>query len=368
MRLAKNKHHTLLAYILIVVLPLIIVLFYLLVFAQSRYVTNSMIVVKQVGEINTQANTGLGALLGVNNTSGEDAQFLKAYIQSRDLVEKLDQQLNLRKAFQGASTDPIFELPKDASKEELVDYFNQRVKVNLNENTWVLEVVTEGFSPDFSLALNKAILKQSELFINEISQRVAKDQLTFAQEQLNEASEDLTRSRESLLAYQNKNQIYDPQAQALAIAQIVNTLESNLAQLRTEERTLLSYLNPDAAQVVALRSQIISVEEQIQNEKAKLTSRGKVEKLNRSAVDFEGLKAQVEFGTDLYRIALASLEKARLEAARKLKNVVVITSPQLAEEALYPRVSYIGFSTFLVLNIFFGAIMLIKAVIREHKE
>ena len=368
MRLAKNKRHTLIAYILMVIVPLIFIVFYLLVFAQDRYVTNSTIVVKQVAEVNNQNNTGLGALLGVSNTSGEDAQFLKAYIQSRDLVEKLDQQLDLRKQFIGNGRDPIFELNGDASKEELVNYYNKRVKVDLNDATMLLKITTEGFTPEFSNRLNQAVLKESELFINEVSQRVAKDQLTFAEEQLAEALENLTASREELISYQNQNQMFDPQAQAMAIAQIVNGLESSLAQLRTEERTLLTYLNPTAPQVVALRSQIESVQKQIQDEKAKLTSPGNADKLNRSAVDFEGLKAQVEFNTDLYKLALAAMEKARLEAARKLKNVVVITSPQLAQDALYPRVGYITISAFLLLNIFFGIVMLIRSVIREHKE
>lgn len=367
MRWVKNNRHTLIAYLLVVIMPLIIILFYLWVFAQDRYVTDATIVVKQVGEANVQTNTGIGALLGVASTSGEDAQFLKAYLQSRDLVERLDQQLNLYQAFQGGGKDPVFELAEDASKEELVRYYNQRVKVNLDESTMLLRINTEGFSPEFSLQLNQSILKESELFINEVSQRVAKDQLTFAKDQLDEALDNLTQSRENLLAYQNQNQMFDPTAQAMAVAQIVNQLESSLTQLRTEERTLLSYLNPTAPQVVAIRSQIESVQNQIQDEKAKLTS-GRADKLNRSALDFEGLKAQVEFSTDLYKLALASLEKARLEAVRKLKNVVVITNPRLAQDALYPRVVYIAFSAFLLLNILFGIGMLVNSIIREHKE
>lgn len=368
MRLGKNKKYTLIAYILMVILPLILIVFYLLVFAQDRYVTNSTIVVKQVGEVNAQTNTGIGALLGVSNTSAEDAQFLKAYIQSRDLVEKLDKELNLTKAFRGNGSDPIFELQPNSSKEELVNYYNKRVKVNLDESTMLLTVTTEGFSPEFSLQLNKVILKESESFINDVSQRIAKDQLTFAKEQLNEAAGNLKQSRENLIAYQNQNQTFDPQAQALAVAQIINQLESSLVQLRTEERTLLSYLNTTAPQVVAIRSQMESIQKQIQDEKMKLTSSGQSEKLNRSALNFEGLKAQVEFNTDLYKLALASLEKARLEAMRKLKNIVIITSPQLPQDALYPRIGYIGFSAFLLLNIFFGVVFLIRSIIREHKE
>ena len=217
------------------------------------------------------------------------------------------------------------------------------------------------------MRLNREILKNSESFINDLSQQVAAEQLKFAEQQLATAKEQLDESRNILLEFQNKNQMFDPQAQAQAVATIVASLESNLAQLRTEERTSLSYLNETAPQVVAIRSQIESVQQQIADEKAKLTS-PKTSKLNKSVVDFEALKANVEFATDLYKLSLASLEKARLEASRKLKKLVVISTPELAQDALYPRVIYLIATYFLILNILFGITMLIYSIIREHKE
>lgn len=365
MPMSKNNR-ALWAYILIALLPLLLIACYLFMFAKDRYISDSTVIVKQVSEVDVGTSGGLGALLGVNNTSAEDAQFLKAYIQSRDLVELLDKKLDLRKNFSGTG-DPIFYLGEDSSIEELVEYYKSRVRVHLDEKTMMLNIETQGFTPEFALALNKEILQQSERFINLLSQRVAKEQLQFSEQQLAEANQQLTDARDALLQYQNTNEMFDPQAQAQAIATIINGLESNLAQLKTEERTLLSYLNPETAQVVALRSQISSLQTQIENEKSKLTS-AKSSKLNRSAAEFEALKADVVFKTDLYKLALGSLEKSRLEAVRKMKNVVVITSPQRAFDAMYPRRGYILLSAWLILTTIFGIGYLIYTVIREHRE
>ncbi len=345
-----------------------IVLIYLLFFSQNRYVSESTIIVKQVGEINTQIDVGVGALLGVNNTNGEDAEILKAYIQSRDMVEQLDRSLNLTAAFYHQGKDPFFGLEEEPSKERLVRYYQDRIKVKLDDTTKLLTISSEGFTPEFALKLNQTILLESEKFINDISQKIAKDQLVFANKQLIEASDNLSNARENLINYQNKNRMYDPQAQAASVAQIAAQLESTLTRLQTEERTLLSYLNPTAPQVVALRSQIDSVKKQIQDEKSKLTSSKNSKKLNRDTVDFQTLKSNVEFAVDLYQVALASFEKARLEAARKLKNVVVITNPGLPEDAQYPKYTYIVLSVFILLNLLFGIVMLASSVIREHKE
>lgn len=354
------------AYICCVILPIVIIVGYLFTTAKDRYQASSILLVKQVADTQVSDSSGLGALLGVSNTSREDSQILKEYITSRDMIEKLNKSLNLRKEFSSVS-DPVFALPKEASVEELVEYFNKRISVNLDEQTMMLHVQDQAFSPEFALKLNKEILKQSDEFINNISKQIAQEQQAFAEKQFNEAREQLNQARQAVLAYQNKHEIFDPELQAQAVATVVAGLQSNLAQLKTEERTLLSYLTPEAPQVIALRSQIESVEEQISNENAKLTSPSNL-KLNKTVADFDALKQQVVFATDLYKISLASLEKSRLEASRKLKKLVIIAAPQMPQDALYPRKAYISITSFIVLNILFGIGLLIHSIVREHRE
>lgn len=355
-----------LAYSCFVLIPLLLVVLYLGLFAKDRYSSSSILLVKQVGDTVVNETTGIGALLGTANTSTEDANILKQYINSRDMVEKLDRELNLRQAFY-VSSDPFFSLSKDAKIEDVVEYFNKVVHVELDEKTMMLDVSSQGFTPEYSLKLNKTILKNSEDFINDISQGLALEQQKYAEKQLDEATQQLKQSRDNLLHYQNENEIFDPATQAQAVATLVAGLQSNLAQLKTEERTLLSYLNPVAPQVIAVRSQIESVEQQIENENAKLTSPSN-QKLNQNVSDFEELKAQVGFATDLYKLSLASLEKARLEASRKLKKLVVVSTPRLAEDAIYPRKLYLIITSFIVLNILFGIGALVRSIVREHKE
>lgn len=363
---SKINKRLIMAYCCFVIAPLILIVAYLCFFAKDRYLATSVLLVKQVGETTSMDAGGLSALLGVANTSTEDSNILKEYITSRDMVEKLDRELNLRKAFTETG-DPFFSLNSDPTIEDLVEHFQKRVNVSLDEKTMMLQVESQGFSPQFSLKLNQAILSQSDAFINHISQSIANEQLKFAQKQLGDATAKLNKTRDDLLAYQNKNEIFDPEIQAKVVSSIVSELQGNLAQLRTEERTLLSYLNPEAPQVVAIRSQIEAMEKQIDDENAKLTS-PKNSKLNQTIADFEELKAQVGFATDLYKLSLASLEKARLEASRKLKKLVVIEQPRLAQDALYPRRIYMSVTSFILLNILFSIGLLTYSIVREHKE
>ena len=119
--------------------------------------------------------------------------------------------------------------------------------------------------------------------------------------------------------------------------------------------------------MVSLRSQINSVEKQIKDEQAKLTS-SQDAKLNAIALEFETLKAEAEFANELYKIALNSLESSRVEVMRKIKNLVVITSPHRAEDALYPRMGYVLGTSLVLLLILYGFIVWVLAVIKDHAK
>lgn len=364
----KNKRNrsAIILFILVVILPWIAISAYTLVLAHPRYVSTSDVVIKQVSEQGVSA-TGISSLLGVNNTNREDALYLTKYILSNDMIDKLDAEFKFREAYHVNGADFINEISTDATQEELHKYFKKRVSVSLDELSYVLTVTTEGFEPEYALRLNQAILRESEKFVNNISKDVANEQLAFVATQAADAEQKLNDAKKAVIDYQNQNEIFDPQLNAQMVNQVIGTLQGQLSSLRTEERQLLSYLNPEAPQVVSLRSQIRSVEKQIKEEQAKLTS-PRDAKLNAQALEFETLKAEAEFANELYKIALNSLESSRVEVMRKMKNLVVITSPHRAEDALYPRVGYVLGTSLVLLLILYGFIVLVMAVIKDHAK
>ena len=227
----KFKKSLWIAYICCVLIPLLIIIVYLFSFAKDRYQSSSLVLVKQVADTQVSDSSGLGALFGVSSTSREDSQILKEYIASRDMVVKLNEKLNLRKEFSSVQ-DPVFALPEDASIEDLVEYYNKMVKVELDEQSMMLKINDQAFSPEFSLKLNKEILKESDAFINEVSKNIAEEQQRFAEKQFKDASSQLEQARQAVLTYQNENEIFDPELQAQAVATLISSLQANLAQLK----------------------------------------------------------------------------------------------------------------------------------------
>lgn len=364
----KNKYKSKrwLLFFILVALPWLLVVIYTTTIAKPRYVSNSSVIIKQIND-NQVSNTGLSALLGVNSTSKEDAIFLTEFILSKDMINRLDEEFKLREHYHQDGRDFLNELPADATNEELLLYYKKRVTVSLDELSSVLTVKTEGFTPEYALALNQAILLESEQFVNRISRAVANEQVTFSESQLKSAEERLESAKKTLLEYQNDNEVLDPKTSADIVSQIISGLQNQLASLRTEERQLLSYLNPEAPQVVALRSQIFAVEKQIKEEQGKLTS-GTDSKLNEQTMAFDSIKADVEFANELYKLSLTAAEQSRLEAIRKMKNLIILSSPHQSDEALYPRKAYVIFTSLAFLLIIYGFVLLIIAVIKDHSK
>ena len=352
---------------IIIIAPLALLIIYLVLFSQPRFQSESTVAVKRSDDING-SSVNVGLLLGAGATStAEDALYLKAYINSPDMLAILDKQLNFHQAFGASGWDIFYHLPAELPRERFLEYYRNRISVTFDDKTGLLTIATEGFTPEFAQRFNQAVLRESERFINELSHRIARDQLAFAEKEMHEASSRLDASRAALLAYQNSNSILDPGAQAQAASALVNTLTGQKIQMEAELRNLLTYLREDTPQVVSARNALASLSAQIEAEQSKITAPDG-RQLNTMAVDFEAIKARVAFDTDLYKLALTSIEKTRVESARKLKVLSVISSPQMPEESAYPNSPYLIISLLLICCLLFGTIKLLLAVIDDHRD
>ncbi|HDG1683902.1 TPA: capsule biosynthesis protein [Kluyvera ascorbata] len=352
---------------IIITAPMAILVIYLAIFSQPRYISESKVAVKRPNEIDS-SSLNVGLLLGASNpSSAEDSLYLKEYINSPDMLKALDKQLNLHHAFSQSGWDPFYHLSDNASSEDFLDYYRNRITIAYDEKSGLLNIQTQGFTPAFAQAFNLAVLKESERFINELSHRISREQMQFAENELRQTRQRLNESKKQLLTYQNRNNVLDPTASAEAATALVNTLIGKKIEMEADLRNLLTYLRADAPQVVSAKNAIKALQSQIDEEQSKITApEGK--KLNSMAVDFEEIKGTVAFDADLYALALKALEKTRMESARKLKTLSVISSPQRPQESAFPNIPYLLISWLLVCGLLFGTAKLLLGIIEDHKD
>jgi capsular polysaccharide transport system permease protein len=355
--------------LMLIALPVALALAYFLLIAADRYVSESTVALQQSGN-DASALPGAALLLaGINPPSREETLYLKQYIHSLGLLQQLDAKLKLRAHYEAQKLDVFARLWGSASQETFLDYYRKRVEVSMDELSATLTVRVQGFDPTFAHQLNQAILDESERFVNEMSHKLAREKLGFADTELARAGEKLQQAKTELLAFQAKNRLLDPTVQAQASGAMVAELQASITKSEAELRVLRSFLNEGSFQVKALRSQIDATRAQLETERARGTGSGRGgDRLGALAIEFEGLKTKAEFGLDAYKLALGAVENARIDATRKLKNLVVIEPATLPQTAEYPRRLYNLATLLVVCLLLYGIVRLVIATIREHQD
>ena len=350
----------------IVVIPMCVVIAYYSFVAADRYVSETIVTVKKSDSSAATAASGLAMLAGVSPSSKEDTLYLREYIHSLDMLKVLDKKLAIRKAYESQKKDPLYRLYGWMNQEWYLNYYRNRVEVVYDDMTGLLRIRAEAFDPVQSRLINEAILGESERFVNELSHKMSREQMAFAEEELKKEKARYTTSKAALLAFQNIHGVFDPMAQAQAKASLSQELEATITKKEAELGTILSYLQESAPQVVTLRAEIAALKTQTQKEKSRVTSVNGGVKLNDLAARYQDLVIEAGFSEDAYKIALASVEKTRIDASQKIKHLAIIQSPIQPEMAEYPKRLYNLITLFLALMLFYGIVKLVKATIEDH--
>ena len=354
----------------IIAVPWLIAAVYLLVFAADRYVSESVVAIKDegAGVAIPGGLTSLSSMFGTSTASGQDQHMLRAHILSIDMLRQLDEKLNLREAYSSPKLDFVFRMNKDATQEEFLDYYRSRVEVIVDGESGLLTIRTQGFDPEIAHAVNAELVDISERFINESSHRLAREQMSFAESETENARAELDAARTRLVEFQKEHDILDPTAQAMANTGLVAQLQSAQARREAELKGMLAYLNEDAPQVDALQAQIQGIRQQLDEERRRSVTNTEGVSLNVLAGQYQELVAELEFLADAYRGALTALETARIESTRKLKSLVLVESPVVPESAEYPRRVYSLLALLMGLTLLYGIGRLIVATIEDHLE
>lgn len=347
-----------------VMIPMILALLYYAFFAADRYISNTVVSVRSASE-SSSALSGLAVLAGVNPNSREDTLYLREYIHSLDMLKILDNKLNLKALYQKNKKDLLFRLYDFMPQELYLWYFQSRVEVVYDDLTGLLSIKAEGFTPEDAKIITEAILEESENFVNELSHKMSRHQLEFAESELLKAKERFGKAKNTLLAFQNRYGVLDPMTQAQAQANLAMEFDATLSKKEAELNAMLAYLQESAPQVITLKNEIAALKKQLAKEQKRVVSESN-SAINTLAAQYQNLTIEVGFCEDIYKLALTAVEKARLEATRQVKYLATIQKPLVSEMAEYPKRIYNLITIFIVLMLFYGISRLIKATIEDH--
>ena len=337
-------------------------------FASDRYVSEAHVVIQHTDQASGESGKIGGLLGGVGGGSSSDQLLLRDHLLSIDMLAALDAKLNLRAHYSDWHRDPISRMWfSDAKLEWFHAHYLSRVAVEFDDYSGILAIKAQAYDPKMAHAIAAMLVAEGERFMNVLGHRLAQEQVSFLEKQVTDLSQRVLQARQIVLEFQNQKGLISPEATAGAFAATVNRLESQLTDLQTRRTAMLGYLMPQSPNVVELNMQIAAVEKQLEREKARLTS-GTDRTLNRTVEEYQRLELNAQFALDIYKAALAGLERGRVDATRTLKKVSVLQNPFVPQYPIEPRRIYNTVVFILIALLIAGIMQLIAAIIRDHRD
>ncbi|WP_225759642.1 sugar transporter [Leclercia sp. Marseille-Q4284] len=338
---------------------------YFCVIVSDRYVSRAQLVVKQADQIKMLPDAL--SMLGIGGSNHEDILIIQDYLKSPDLLDKLDKELGLKAHYQSHSVDYFSRLPDNVSREEFIKYYRQHLSLHLDELSGVLTIELQAFDPAYGKRVVALMLQESDRFINKLGHQVALEQLAFVEKEVDRAYQRVQTEKAKVLDFQNNHHLISPESTSSARLGVVSQIEAQLAQQQAQLKQLQSYMKETAPAVVSVQARVDALTQQLAQEQSRLTGADK-DAMNEVTARYMDVQTQATLAADLYKTGLISLEQARVEAYRKLKHLLVISQPTLAEDAEYPRRLYNLLTTGVLLCLLYGLIVMGIATLREHQD
>lgn len=356
----KPRHWgLLLAFILMVIVPVIGTSWYLYTRAADQYASTLGFTVRSE-DVSSSIDllSGLGSSLG--GGGGHDSDILYEFISSQELVRAIDTDIDLRTIFgRHADTDPLLSYDASGTIEDLTAFWQRMVRVSYDSGSGLIELRVLAFDPREAQQIASLIYDKSSEMINTLSAIARSDATRYAQEELDLALDRLKVARESMTTFRLANQIVDPNVDIQVQMGLLTTLQTQQVSALIEFDLISETAAPNDPRVSQARRRLEVIEGLIDDERRKFGTGGSGpsgQQFARTISEFERLSVDREYAETTYATSLSALDASRAEANRQSRYLAAYIRPTLAERAEFPQreliLAFVLLFSFLIWSIF----------------
>ncbi|WP_280517615.1 sugar transporter [Falsirhodobacter halotolerans] len=338
----KPRHRgILMAFVLVVILPVLATASYLYLWASDQY-SSTLAFTMRSEDSSSAASDFLGGLsttLGGSN-SANDSDIVYEFLRSPDMVRAVDGQVDLRTLYTRPEADILMRFDADGTLEDLTDYWRKMIRIAYDSGSGLTELQVLAFRPDDAKAIAEAIETQAMTLVNNLSMTAREDATRYASDDLDIALERLKTAREALTTFRVRNQIVDINADLQSQSAIIAALQQQLTTALVEQDILQSSTSETDPRVTQATRRVDVIRQRIATERSKFGGEAvntTGESYASIVAEFERLTVDREFAERAYTTALANYDAAIAEANRRNRYLAAYIRPTLAEKSQFPQ-------------------------------
>ncbi|MFM5886250.1 MAG: hypothetical protein ACKOQ3_13160, partial [Novosphingobium sp.] len=357
------------AYLALAVVPALLTLLWLLLFASPQYQSRAEYVIRGI-EAERPAPGGLADLIGGTQTAGNaarEAAVVKDYLLSPDAIAALKARgIDVVALYNRSDADLLSRLRFARPRAEtLLDYYRGKVDVDYDKDKGVTTLAVRAFSPGDAQRLAGALIALGEGQVNTFNGRAVEAGIALAQKDMDAAQADLLAIQGALTSFRDVSGALDPARQVEGESSQLLALQGQLAREKASLASMSGFLSAGAPQVQVQASRVAALDAQVATLTRGTTGPSKAAAQQLNA--FEQLKLRQDFAAKRYESARAALDSARAQADKQRLFFVAVVKPGLPEKPVRPRPWRTAFALFVGLSVAFAIGWLILAGIREHQ-
>ena len=261
-------------FLLLVVAPIVVSAGYLWLRAADQYSSTVGFGIRHAGADSSVGFGALSALSGLSQLSGsthDDAQILKSFLHSQEIVQHVQDQIDLKAIWSlKFEDDPAFAFDPQGAIEDLHKHWQSNVKIAVSASAGLIEVTAYAFDPQSAFAISSAILAIASSKINALSAIAHEDSIRFAKWELLEAESALLAARDAVTRFREQTKIVDPHSSLQSQMGLLSNLQTKLAEVLIQRDLLIETTQTGDPRLVRMTKQIEAIEVRINDELKRL--------------------------------------------------------------------------------------------------
>lgn len=307
-----------------------------------------------------------GGLLPTQFANSADSIATQAYLQSKDAMLRLDDDVGFKDHFASEDIDPIQRLTANPTNEEAYKLYKKNIKIGYDPTEGVIRMEVIAADPQIATTFSERLLKYAEDRVNSLSQGKRDSGMNDAEIGFKKATEQRRSAQQHLIELQVENGV-DPEAVIAAIRTQITNYESLLIEKQLELAALLDNARPNRAKVEGAQGDVRRLEGALAqlNDRMNNATEGN-NSLAQQAVSLQLAQADLANADGNLQLAQTGLEQARTEASRQVRYLTVAVRPVPSEEPSYPRKFENTILAFLIFGGMYLMLSLTASILREQ--